>query len=57
MIKKYIKLLNNSKSVFVISDAMKIEYKSRFPNINFVTLMNTPEVTINYREGLIPQRL
>ena len=50
MIKKYIKLLNNSKSVFVISDAMKIEYKSRFPNINFVTLMNTPDVTINYRE-------
>ncbi len=50
MIKKYIKLLNNSKSVFVISDAMKIEYKSRFPNINFVSLMNTPDVTINYRE-------
>ena len=50
MIKKYIKLLNNSKSVFVISDAMKIEYESRFQNIKFVSLMNTPDVTINYRE-------
>ena len=39
-------LMTASKSVFVISDAMKKEYEQRYPRVRFSVFMNSPQIEL-----------
>lgn len=45
-IDKFEKLLELSRSVFVISEAMKNEYETRYPNMKFTVFMNAPQIRL-----------
>lgn len=48
------KLIKISKHVFVISDAMKVEYEKRYPNIKYSVFMNSPQIKLGTASLTVP---